>query len=274
MPSDVQIRDLTSAEDLRAIEQLQRIVWGMSDLDILPATMLVAAIEVGAVLVGAFVEDYLAGFAFAFPGLDHGQLTLHSDMLGIDPAYRNLDLGYRLKLAQRDRALSNDITQITWTFDPLQSLNAYFNLAKLGVVSDTYKIDFYGETSSFLHQLGTDRLWVRWQLQSERVISRLEKSVVREDIAALADKYDFLVKAKDDLSPETKTSGKLENQHLLIEIPADINVIIRDDLSLALSWRDAVRWAFTGALAAGYIVDDFFRLDRRTQSSGIYLLSK
>jgi len=61
---------------------------------------------------------------------------------------------------------------MTWTFDPLQSLNAHLDFAKLGVVADAYKINFYGEsTSSFLHKIGTgtDRLWVTWLLDSERV---------------------------------------------------------------------------------------------------------
>ena len=47
---------------------------------------------------------------------------------------------------------------MTWTFDPLQSLNAYLNFTKLGVVSNRYLPEFYGEDpSSFLHQTGTDR---------------------------------------------------------------------------------------------------------------------
>ena len=93
-------------------------------------------------------------------------------MLAVKTAYRNHDLGYKLKLAQRERVLAQGIERMTWTFDPLQSLNAYFNFGKLGVVADAYKIDFYGEaTSSFLQKIGTDRLWVSWLLNSERVRS-------------------------------------------------------------------------------------------------------
>jgi len=81
-------------------------------------------------------------------------------MLAVLDAYRHLDLGSRLKQAQRERALALGVQEITWTYDPLQSRNAHFNFSKLGVVSDTYKVDFYGpETSSLLHQNGTDRLW-------------------------------------------------------------------------------------------------------------------
>ena len=96
-------------------------------------------------------------------------------MLAVRPEYRNSNLGYRLKLAQRERALASGLTRMTWTFDPLQSLNAHFNFAKLGVVSDRYEVNFYGEeTSSFLHRTGTDRLWVSWPLDSFRVTRRVE----------------------------------------------------------------------------------------------------
>ena len=58
---------------------------------------------------------------------------------------------------------------MTWTFDPLRSLNAHLNFSKLGVISDSYRVDFYGpQTSSHLHTNGTDRLWVTWHMADAR----------------------------------------------------------------------------------------------------------
>jgi predicted GNAT superfamily acetyltransferase len=42
---------------------------------------------------------------------------------------------------------------------------------------------------------------------------------------------------------------------------------------LAVAWRNATRSAFTEALTAGYIVDEFYRLDRHGELVGCYLLS-
>jgi predicted GNAT superfamily acetyltransferase len=57
-----------------------------------------------------------------------------------------------------------------WTFDPLQTRNAYFNLTKLGGISRRYISNLYGITSSPLHGgLPTDRLLIEWELTSERV---------------------------------------------------------------------------------------------------------
>src|SRR5437879_13732182 len=97
--------------------------------------MLVASRAVGAVLVGAYDESKLVGFVFCFPGYENGQVTHHSHMLAVKSSYRNSNLGYQLKLAQRERVLAQGIDRITWNFDPLQSLNAYFIFVWKSLVS-------------------------------------------------------------------------------------------------------------------------------------------
>jgi predicted GNAT superfamily acetyltransferase len=257
---------------MRTVEAVQKDVWGCEDLDVVPLTMLIASREVGAVLIGAYNDTSLAGFVYGFPGYEAGKVTHHSHMLAVKRAYRNHDLGYKLKLAQRERVLAQGINQITWTFDPLQSLNAYFNFAKLGVVADTYKINFYGEaTSSFLHQIGTDRLWVSWQLESQRVRERLqtkpEKPSLESDVAPC------LVQVGPNLVPlRNESRGVLNQQKVSIEIPHDINSLQIQKPGLAGEWRLVTRWAFTEALGIGYHVEDFYRSTREGQPIGIYLL--
>jgi len=222
--SDIRISDIDQPAEMRAVEELQKEVWGIPDLDVVPLTHLVAAKEAGGVLIGAFDGDTLVGFVYGFPSFEHGQAAHHSHMLAVKPAYRNLDLGRRLKLAQRDRVKAQGIELISWTFDPLQSLNAHFNFNKLGVIADRYLPDFYGEdAASFLHQTGTDRLWVSWFISRKR----------RE--------------------------ATLDQDHVTIEIPSNIDALPRET---ALKWRAETRRAFTEALKAGYIVESFVRADR------------
>ncbi|MGH9915809.1 MAG: GNAT family N-acetyltransferase, partial [Pyrinomonadaceae bacterium] len=155
--SSIIIRDIELFSEMREVEALQREVWACEDRDLVPLSIFAATKEVGAILIGAFDGSSLVGFAYGFVGYEKGHVMHHSHMLAVSPSYRNFNLGHRLKLAQRERALAQGITRMSWTFDPLQSLNAHLNFAKLGVVADTYKINFYGEaTSSFLHQIGTD----------------------------------------------------------------------------------------------------------------------
>ncbi len=270
--STIIIRDVEGGAELRAVEELQKEVWGVPDLDVVPLTHLVAARAAGGTLIGAFDRENMVGFAYGFPSYERGQSAHHSHMLAVRPACRNFNLGYRLKLAQRERVLAQGLHVMTWTFDPLQSLNAYFNINKLGVIADRYLINFYGEcASSFLHRNGTDRLWVTWPLTSRPASGRL-------DGVALAPTFESIMPlirlGPDDAPRRNDLTEGLSREQALIEIPADINTLERRSDKLACAWREATRWAFTEALAAGYLVTNFARRNRDAQRLGIYLLSR
>ena len=162
------IRALETVDDFRAVEELQQKVWNVTDREIVPALHFIPAVAVGAIVLGAFEGDRMVGFVYGFPGFEGDHRIIHSDMLAVLPEVRGRGLGVALKLAQRDAALAKGIDRITWTFDPLQARNAHLNFTRLGVTSDRYLRDFYGETTSPLHRIGTDRLWVTWDLRGER----------------------------------------------------------------------------------------------------------
>jgi predicted GNAT superfamily acetyltransferase len=267
----VVIRDLETIEDLRKVEQLEQEVWGLVDRDVTPLTMLIACREAGSILIGAFDGSALVGFAFGFPSIELGQLTIHSHMLAVLPQYRDLDLGYKLKLAQRERALAKGIQTMSWTFDPLQSRNAHFNFAKLGVVSDSYKVDFYGRaTSSVLHQNGTDRLWVTWPMASARV----ERRIQGNPNGARELPSDPVPVVKSELGGRPahgSLSAALAANKATVAIPNDIVVLEHRDSAVAWEWRLATRWAFTELMKAGFVVTDYFRAIAPS-GAGVYLL--
>lgn len=261
---------------MRAVESLQKEVWQCDDRDITPLTMFAATRQLGGILIGAFDGSALIGFAYSFVGRENERMVHHSQMLAVTPAHRNLNLGYRLKLAQRERALAQGINRMTWTFDPLQSLNAHFNFAKLGVVADAYKINFYGEaTSSFLLQIGhgTDRLWVTWSLDSSHVRERLQIKDQSRISNLDFDDIPSLVRVGPNNVPLGRQLSKLPGQECLtIEIPADINKLQMEHSALAARWREATRWAFSEAMSCGYLVEDFYGSFRNNLAVGVYLL--
>src|SRR5215207_4085247 len=142
--SNITIREIDEITVMRSVEELQKEIWGIPDLDVVPLTHLVAAKEAGGVLIGAFDGEALVGFVYGFPSFERGEMAHHSHMLAVKPVYRNYDLGRRLKLAQREHVIAQGMDRISWTFDPLQSLNAHFNFGKLGVLADRYLPNFYG----------------------------------------------------------------------------------------------------------------------------------
>jgi predicted GNAT superfamily acetyltransferase len=249
---DIAIRAIAEPAEMRVVEELQRDVWGFSDQDVVPVTQLVAAVYTGGLVLGAFDGETLAGFAYGFAGVESGRITLHSHMLAVREGYRNLGLGYRLKLAQREFALAQGINEMTWTFDPLKGLNAHFNLSRLGVVADRYLADLYGaDTGSFLHRNGTDRLWVTWRLASASVKERL---LNEKPIVDLRTAITLLEVSENGGAQMNRSAREITEAVVLIEIPDEIR-----DSRLAEEWRLSVRRAFMDAFAAGFVAVDYAR---------------
>jgi predicted GNAT superfamily acetyltransferase len=167
----IDIRKLTELDEFRGAVQLQKVIWGFADIDLLPLRFFVVASRVGGQVLGAFDGERMIGFCLGIPGIKPtGQAYLHSHMLGVLPEYHNLGIGRRLKLRQREDALARNIPLIEWTFDPLELKNAFFNIERLGAIVRRYAVNQYGDTSSPLHGgLPTDRCYAEWWIDSERV---------------------------------------------------------------------------------------------------------
>jgi predicted GNAT superfamily acetyltransferase len=270
------IRDVQTFAEIQQMEEVEREVWVLADLDISPTTLLVAIKEAGNIMIGAFDGKRMAGFALGFWGRENGRHIIHSHMLAVREEYRDHDLGYRLKLAQREKALAMGAREMTWTFDPLQSRNAHLNFAKLGVVSESYRVDFYGpQTSSVLHQNGTDRLWVRWLLASRRVEQRAKghnnRAEMLDTLIHLQPLVAFNAKGQPERNDLLEAVGR---QRIAIEVPSDILTIEKNDVELARAWREATRWAFLESIKAGFFVAEFCGLIRGRQGPGAYILQK
>ena len=269
------IRDLATIEEFRAVEDLQIEAWGDDERDIVPLSQLVGASCVGGSVIGAFDGERLVGFAYGFYGHLSGMIVHHSHMLAVSPDYRSHNLGFELKAAQRKRVLTDKITdRMTWTFDPLQSLNAHFNFRKLGVVSDTYKINAYGENaSSFLHRNGTDRLLVTWLLNSPKVNNLIDLGTTAASDPEPRDTVVSCVLRNSGTDvPELDVPIDDAGEAMKIEIPRDIGSIEERDFDLAKKWREMTRLVFSEAVSKGFVVTDYFLEGDRT--AGSYFLKK
>src|SRR5262245_28788437 len=264
----LQIRDVESEADFHAIEEIQKEAWQFSDLDVVPAATLIASQHAGGIVLGAFDGHHMIGFAYAFPALEDGHVSMHSHMLAVIPECRNVQAGFYLKLVQRQKALDKGLDEITWTFDPLQSLNAHLNFSKLGVVSQRYLVDFYGNASSSpLHQgFGTDRLWVRWLLNSDRVTQIAEHSAPLPGRVISSEQAAEIINGAlvicEDSRPRLKEFGdRLARENCSIEIPRDIGALKESDPGIGKQWREATRAAFLAALDRGFSVEDFVQIE-------------
>jgi predicted GNAT superfamily acetyltransferase len=168
--TNIEIRHCDQLAEFQACVDLQREVWGFADADLIPVRMFVVASKIGGQVIGAFDGHTLIGFALSIPGARNGHVYLHSHMLAVRELYRNGGLGRRLKLAQRDEAITRGFELMEWTFDPLEIKNAYLNIEKLGAIVRRYTVNQYGMSSSPLQGgLPTDRCVAEWWLKSNRV---------------------------------------------------------------------------------------------------------
>src|SRR3989441_7284206 len=173
------IRLCHDLEAMRACVALQKEVWNFSDADLIPLRMFVVADKIGGQIIAAFDGKEAVGFGLSIPGYRDGRSYLHSHMLAVRQTYRNAGLGRRIKLFQRDDALTRGYELIEWTFDPLEIKNAYLNIERLGAIARRYNINQYGITSSPLQGgLPSDRLIAEWWLKSERVETLLTSGKV------------------------------------------------------------------------------------------------
>jgi|HubBroStandDraft_6_1064221.scaffolds.fasta_scaffold19008_2 predicted GNAT superfamily acetyltransferase len=168
--SGLVIRSCHGIPEFEACVRVEREVWQSSDVDIIPIPLFVVASEIGGQVLGAFQGKDLVGFTLAIAGWRGRKPFLHSHMTAVLDGYRDRGVGRALKLFQREDALARGIALVEWTFDPLVTKNAYFNLMRLGAIARRYLPNVYGITTSPLHgSLPTDRLVAEWHLRSARV---------------------------------------------------------------------------------------------------------
>lgn len=189
MAAAVEIRPLTELAEFQRCVELQKIIWGFEDVDVVPLRLFVVTSKVGGQVFGAFDGKTMIGFVLAVPGYRHGRNYLHSHMAAVLPDYQGRGIGRQLKLTQRQDALARGIALVEWTFDPLAFRNAHFNIERLGAIMRRYVRNQYGLTSSPLHGgLPTDRLVAEWWLTSPRVAAavRGEKLPHRPDAVRIS----------------------------------------------------------------------------------------
>lgn len=226
--NDVVFRELEGLAELKASEDLQRAVWGEDDLAD-NADLMLSIQHEGGLVAGAFHNEKLVGFLFAFPSREPD--IQHSHRLAVHPDGRSMGLGQRLKWFQRDWCLARDIKLVRWTYDPLRWINASLNIDRLGATAGTYHTNYYGEMPGINAGIPSDRLLVEWELLSDRVAARAQGRGKAQPSAPV---------------PEET-----------VEIPRNLDDLLASDRAFALSERLRVRGALMSAFDRGLRITGF-----------------
>jgi predicted GNAT superfamily acetyltransferase len=281
------LKILENPEEMLLVEDLQRVVWPGSEIEIVPVHLLITAAHNGGLAIGAYLPpesgelpEKMIGFVFGFVGLyftPDGPRPKHcSHMLGVLPEYRNTGIGFALKRAQWQMVRHQGIDRITWTYDPLLSRNAHLNIARLGAVCNTYQLDTYGNLRDGLNVgLSSDRFEVDWWVNTQRVQRRLSRRPrLQLDLAHFLAAGAKIVGPSQEntqgwLMPPSSlaslpgTSLGADSPLLLVEIPSDFLALKQADPYLASAWRLYTRTVFEDLFQRGYLVTDFIFLSGR-----------
>src|SRR5690348_16039907 len=230
--ADVTIRECVSVDDFQQCIELEQAVWRDEDIGIMPIRLYMIAKACKAPTVGAFDHaGKLVGFVHTMLALVDGRVVYHSHLAAVIEGIRHKDIGYRMKLKQREFAIGAGIPLIIWTFDPLQSRNAHLNINKLGAIIRRYEENYYGEGLSavFGAAVPSDRVFAEWWVRSPHVE------------AALAG-----------------NKPQVENPEPVL-IPEDINQVSAQSVEEHVRWRLRLRTDFLLMLKRGLIARGFER---------------
>ncbi|HIE37033.1 TPA: GNAT family N-acetyltransferase [Candidatus Geothermarchaeota archaeon] len=267
MEENIEIRDVKDPNEIKRFEDIQYRVWGGG---VVPSHLITAVKEVGGVVKGAYYNDKLIGFVYGFIGRYKGRYCIYSHQLAVLPQYQNMGVGEKLKNEQMRWGIENGYDLIIWTFDPARAKNAWLNIGKLGVITDTYLIDHYGEMEDELNRgVPSDRFMVEWWIKSRWIKDRMRYRYDR----------DLDIKYETVLSLERSSNGiypsnvkDVNDNYISIEIPLDFDDLGGDTLKLKKMWKLRLREAFIKYFTKGYTVIYFVR--GHNIDKGIYILKR
>jgi predicted GNAT superfamily acetyltransferase len=202
-------------DDYAAGARLLAAALRFSAHEAIPGWQMLTSATRGGVALAAWRGGELVGWSYGFPALDAGRPYLFSCGLAVRADARSRGVGRALKQAQRTSALRLGYDVIRWTADPLSSSALYLYLTVLGARITGYAAGLYDGVREG-RGLPQDDVEVEWSLRSER--------------------------------PDTRTTGETAR----VELPWDVEGLIRDDADEALRWRTRVRGALSRLLGDGY----------------------
>jgi predicted GNAT superfamily acetyltransferase len=240
---------------------------GFEDVDVVPGWMMLTVVLNGGLALGAFIDDELAGFSYAFPGYDGRDVYLYSSGLVVRSRHESRGIGRALKLAQRDLALAQGYRRIRWTTGSLASRPLYLYLAHLGAIVVGISPELF---APFRPSSVADEVHIEWQLDPGPFEAHAHASS-----SARREQPPRIVTTTRPVGPGLRTIMDVRAEPPVddrygLELPWDLGLLERQEPEAARQWRLAVRHILTELLSREYQGVDVI-LDRAQKRSYLVL---
>ncbi len=249
----IEIARIEDPDEVFGISSVIDSAWGMPDIGSAFRDAVKAMRYHGGLVLGAYDASKMIGFSFSFPGYKNGKVYLYSHMTGVRKERKYSGIGLKIKEFQKNWAISNGYDLIAWTFDPVRSLNAYFNIAKVGAISRTHLVNFYGTMDDSLNSgLQSNRIVAEWWIKSERRKPSGDVSLSLQTDAPVREIPDSI------------------HGEVTIEIPLDFDSIVRNSKEEAAKMKHKLSSYLTHLFAHGFVIINVYR----DSDSSKYVLSQ
>jgi predicted GNAT superfamily acetyltransferase len=253
------VDEVEDNDTLRDVSALLESVWGRTAEGVpIASDVMRSFVHAGGCITTARDSHRTVVGATVLVPADDGGYSL---IAATAPHQASRGLGRALKLRQRAWALDRGWRRIQWTFDPLVSRNARFNLSRLGALATAYEQDFYGHMADDINANDhSDRLVATWKLDTARAIAaadgRPTADLVTPDDATIISR-----------GPDGQPLMVGDGRRRWCRVPDDIVTIRREQPELAQQWRMALRTGFReafteGLIAVGFSRDGWYALDQ------------
>ena len=262
---DIEIRELSTFEQFEEIASLQKKIWNLSDVDKISTITLKALTmqyPIMGLVIGTYYDNQIIGFAICFPTRE--TTTMYGLIMGVLPDFQNSDIGNRMGIKILELCLKQNITKICWTFEPLEAIHGYLYLNKWGAVVVKYEQNYYQLKDEISKKLPLDRFIVDCNLQSNRVIERINKKIeIRSPQKAL---NEFPIAQWNNL-PNQKS--------VLVEIPQNFQLMKTNEIDKLIEYRKKTRIIFEYYITKqGYFIAEMISGEINGERHNYYLMEK
>lgn len=256
MLSDAWIKRIHTYNELKEVAAIRRELWPNDGEVALDHMKFIS--DHGGVVLGAFQDSQMVGYVYSFPGYQSNKVYLILQNIGVLPAYQHQKIGESLLLFLKEEARNLGYKEIVWTYEPLESVNAYVYLHKMGAISSEYLKNCYEDDEN---GLSVDRFLTRWDLtHSDQEHSKIPDTLLKQSY-------------KIHYNPQSNDSSQLELDFIdiekkypyaLIPVPSNLEKIrSRTELH---GWRIFTRSLFFQFFKHGWEVFDLIQ----NQNSSIH----